>query len=666
VLVEAQSSEQLSDEPVDDNSLHPGIRLERYELLVPIARGGMARVWAARLRGQRGFQKLVAIKTILPHLAIQPEFERMFLDEARIAAGVHHPNVCEIYELGEERNTLYLAMEWVSGDSLARVIRASGKSEAIAPRVVARVVADACAGLHVAHELTDDDGRALGVVHRDVSPHNILLTADGIAKVADFGVVKALGQLHEATTAGQLKGKIAYMSPEQIAGDLVDRRSDVFALGCVLYEASTGQGPFRGDSDPQTVRAILEGEYAPPSSLVPGYPPELASIVARALATDPDQRFSTAEQMRFALEEFLAHGPIVTQSNIAQVVRTRLGERLDRRKERIRLASMADDLEGPLSEPSGELPRSARSDSSVRRPIALPLPVSTASVGADGSRAAAAGENSARSLPLMGASAMTPTANRMLLPPRPRGWARPANALANARQASQASASASFDLGSESSAGRTVPSRTSLPSSAPKAPSIPPTPLTLPQAQTRPARQTIQGGPVGTSTSSVQDLPAPPANEAHGKRKGMLAIAMAFVLMAFAGLVGAVIFMMWPVTAAPTDNAAQATSQATPQALATAEPTEFVPAPVPSAVPDTMPGTIELDSVDPKVSESHAPANAVVPPVARAIGSHIRPLPRADSPSRASASASPRGVAPAPGSGGRRVVLPANVPANPY
>jgi serine/threonine-protein kinase len=355
-MAEVLPSDELIEEPSDYGSMEPGTRLGRYELLVPIARGGMARVWAARLHGQRGFQKLVAIKTILPHLAEEPEFERMFLDEARIASGVHHPNVCEIYELGEEKHTLYLAMEWVSGDSLARVLRATGKTEAIDPRVVARIVADACAGLHAAHELTDEDGRALGVVHRDLSPHNILLTADGTAKVADFGVAKALGQLHEATSAGQLKGKIAYMAPEQVTAGGIDRRSDVFSLGCVLYEATTGQRPFRGDGDHQVMHAVLKGEFPAPTSLIRGYPQELERIVMRALSPQPILRYPTAERMRFALEEFLSGAPrgqLVTQSNVAQVVRARIGENIDRRKERIRQASSAGDREGGWSEPPG-------------------------------------------------------------------------------------------------------------------------------------------------------------------------------------------------------------------------------------------------------------------------------------------------------------------------
>src|SRR5580704_10867969 len=224
--MEPLAPEDLVDDWSDlsTSSLGPGARLGRYELLLPIAYGGMARVWSARQHGQRGFSKLVAIKTILPHLAHSPEFERMFLDEARIAAGVHHPNVTEIYELGEEGHVLYLVMEWVNGESLVHVVRGLGGQTIvpIEPRIAARIAAEACAGLHAAHELCDDQGRPLNVVHRDVSPHNILVSIEGTVKVTDFGVAKAMGQSHQATVAGQIKGKIAYMAPEVISGAAFD------------------------------------------------------------------------------------------------------------------------------------------------------------------------------------------------------------------------------------------------------------------------------------------------------------------------------------------------------------------------------------------------------------------------------------------------------------
>ncbi|HEY1956794.1 MAG TPA: serine/threonine-protein kinase [Polyangiaceae bacterium] len=330
--------------------LAPGTHLGRYELLLAIAKGGMARVWAARQHGHRGFSKTVAIKTILPHLAEEPEFERMFLDEARIAALVHHPNVCEIYELGEEGKVLYLAMEWVNGESLVHILRSSGKMAPMEPRLCARIIADACAGLHAAHQLTDDMGKPMNVVHRDVSPHNILVGADGNVKVADFGVAKALGQMHSATVAGQVKGKIAYMAPEQIAGGAADRRIDIFAMGVTLYEATTGRRPFTGEGDPQVMHAILSGQFTPPSRIIRGYPPELEQIVLSAMSQDPAGRFGTAERMRMALEEYLARsGPIVSQSNVGAFVHQRVGGVLDRRRDRIRAAANApgkEDISG--------------------------------------------------------------------------------------------------------------------------------------------------------------------------------------------------------------------------------------------------------------------------------------------------------------------------------
>jgi serine/threonine-protein kinase len=319
----------------------------------------MARVWAARLHGQRGFTKIVAIKTVLPHLAADPEFERMLVDEATIASGVRHPNVCEIYELGEDRETVYIAMEWVHGDSLAQILK-GGKVEAkgegsgsvvlrrpIDPRIAARILADAAAGLHAAHNLTSDEGKPLEVVHRDVSPHNLLVSMDGNVKVTDFGVAKAIGASHEATRAGQIKGKLAYMSPEQAAGGAVDRRSDVFSLGCVLYEATTGKKPFRSEGDNQVLRELVKTSFPPPTRMVQGYPFELERIVLRALAAQPLHRFPTMDHMRIALEEWLAKsGPVVTQSHVAAMVRERVGTQVDQRRERIRAATAAINEEG--------------------------------------------------------------------------------------------------------------------------------------------------------------------------------------------------------------------------------------------------------------------------------------------------------------------------------
>jgi len=202
-----------------NEQLTPGMELGRCELLVPIAQGGMATVWAARQKGSRGFQKTVAIKTMLPNLSDDAQFEQMFLDEARLASRIHHPNVVEISDLGEQQDILYIVMEWIDGEALSVLARASKKAETPIPvRVVLKIISQACSGLHAAHELKDDNEQLLHIVHRDVSPQNILVTYDGVVKLVDFGVAKAVGRASGETTAGQIKGKIPYMSPEQARG----------------------------------------------------------------------------------------------------------------------------------------------------------------------------------------------------------------------------------------------------------------------------------------------------------------------------------------------------------------------------------------------------------------------------------------------------------------
>jgi len=306
-----------------------------FDLIAPIGTGGMARVWAARVRGTTD---IVAVKMLLPELAENVEFRKMFFDEARIASRVRHANVCSTFEMGEQEGTLYLAMEWLDGPSLMKVLR-PGREDVteceripIRPRIAARIVADACAGLHAAHELVGEDGRPLAVVHRDVSPHNLLMTSGGEVKITDFGVAKALGKSH-MTIAGQLKGKLAYMAPEQLVGGTIDRRCDVFALGCVLYEITTGQRPFQGDHDPQVMTAIMMGRYEPPSAIVPSYPHQLSIIVMRALANEPENRYASADQMREALESYLrVSGPQIGAAQVAALINERCGAEVDARR----------------------------------------------------------------------------------------------------------------------------------------------------------------------------------------------------------------------------------------------------------------------------------------------------------------------------------------------
>lgn len=319
--------------------MRTGTRLGRYELLVPIAEGGMARVWVARLASTRGFRKLVAIKTILPEFEDDEELGRMFMDEARIVTLLQHPHVCELYDFGEEQGALYMVMEWVNGDSLHTVLHPTDTAEPISARIAARIVSDAAAGLHAAHELRDERGHHLRVVHRDVSPQNLLISADGYTKVTDFGIAKALDQTHQATQAGQIKGKVAFMSPEQLQVRPVDRRSDVFAAGCVLYYATTGQLPFAGESDAHTFSNIIRGKPTPPSRVMSGYPTDLESIVMRAIAHDPTERFETAEEFHFALEEFVAQsGRHLPRAAVAELLRHRCAGPMNWREQSIQAA----------------------------------------------------------------------------------------------------------------------------------------------------------------------------------------------------------------------------------------------------------------------------------------------------------------------------------------
>ncbi len=350
---------------LESDELRPGTMLGPYELLMPIGVGGMAHVWAARVVQTR---QLVALKMLLPQLAENQSFQEMFFDEARIASRIRHPNVCATYELAEHNGVLMLVMEWVDGVSVNRIFRPGPEGEDVQPRVAipcrqaARIIGDACAGLHAAHELIGDDGRLLAVVHRDVSPHNLLLTADGVVKVTDFGVAKALGKSH-MTMAGQVKGKLAYMSPEQLMGGGVDRRSDVFGLGCVLYEITTGTKPFRGEHDPQVMAAIVMGNYDPPSKVKPGYPPELEEIVTCALASSPDDRFPTADHMLHALEAYLRDsGPPMTSREVAGLLHDRCGDEILER-----MNALHED-EDTLFEPPRQLAESGTGSMEIDHP----------------------------------------------------------------------------------------------------------------------------------------------------------------------------------------------------------------------------------------------------------------------------------------------------------
>jgi tRNA A-37 threonylcarbamoyl transferase component Bud32 len=348
-----------------------GARLGRYEILHPLAEGGMAKVWLARAHGVRGFKKLVVLKTIKAQFSDEPQFQEMFLDEARIASGILHPNVAQIIDLGEHEDTLFLAMEWVDGESLSRMRRDVAAAARSWPLGVAmRVVADACAGLHAAHELRDDEGRPLGVVHRDISPHNIMVSVSGAVKVIDFGIAKARNRASGDTSEGTLKGKFAYMSPQQASGAPVDRSVDIWAAGVCLHELLAGRRPFEAESQPELLRRIVDGETTNP--LPASVPSPVAEVVLRALAYDPADRFSTALEMQRALEAaMLAIGDLATSAEVAAFAELATGKRAVARQ---RMLALALDAARARAEAAGEAP--SMSFSRIPPPAAAaPLPV---------------------------------------------------------------------------------------------------------------------------------------------------------------------------------------------------------------------------------------------------------------------------------------------------
>ena len=332
----------------NSDKLSRGTILGRYELLLPIAQGGMATVWAARQKGSRGFQKTVAVKTMLPQLSDDPQFEQMFLDEASLAARIHHPNVAEILDLGEQDDVLYIVMEWVDGEALSVVTKTAKRNKTAVPmRIALRMLTQACAGLHAAHELRDDNEQPLELVHRDVSPQNILVTYDGVVKLVDFGVAKAAQRMSAETTAGQLKGKVPYMSPEQARGAKVDRRTDIFAMGIVLYKLTTGLHPFLGENDIVTMKNIVARPALSPRVRNPEYPPELERVLLKCLHKDPDKRYENMQELERALERVLlamnAGGGGQADDDVGGFVRSLMGDLGQKRRAGIRDAIRSAD-----------------------------------------------------------------------------------------------------------------------------------------------------------------------------------------------------------------------------------------------------------------------------------------------------------------------------------
>ncbi len=300
-----------------------GTPFGRYELLRKIAAGGMAEVFLAREWGQGGFFHDLVVKRLFPHLVEHEPTLRSFQFEARLMAELRHPNIPLVTDLGCAERTWYIAMEYVEGLNVADVWRAGARVGLAMPLPVALgIVMQVCEALHHAHDRTDRAGRALAIVHRDVTPHNVMLTRDGVAKLMDFGIAQTAANRDKER--GSVKGTYSYMAPEQVRGWVVDRRADVFSVGVILYELTTGTRLFRG-SDVQVMTAVVETDAPRPSTRVPGYPSDLEEIVMGALARDRDRRIATAAELAQHLEELamrrgLLVGPRALANHVQQVL----------------------------------------------------------------------------------------------------------------------------------------------------------------------------------------------------------------------------------------------------------------------------------------------------------------------------------------------------------
>jgi len=313
-------------------------RLGQFEVVGELATGGMAQILLARMAGPSGFQRTVVIKRILPHLARDEAFVAMFTDEANTVSRIRHPNVVSVEMLCRDDGELYLVMEYLEGESLFGVMRGLLRLKRKLPyELIAHLLAEACAGLHGAHELKGPDGKSVNLVHRDVSPHNIFVTYAGGVKVIDFGIAKTDNRKNRTET-GQLKGKFEYMSPEQCAAEPCDRRTDVYALGIVLYELITGQRLFKRANELLTIKAVTEGPIIPPTVLCPDCPGRLEQIVMRALERDPKQRYQTCDEMCADLQSLLRQDKRLEASPealMARFMQDLFAERIDDKKKMI-------------------------------------------------------------------------------------------------------------------------------------------------------------------------------------------------------------------------------------------------------------------------------------------------------------------------------------------
>lgn len=321
------------------------VRFGKYTLLDRLAVGGMAEIFLARQGGLEGFEKTIVIKRIRPHLSKQTAFVKMFLNEAKLAAQLNHPNIVQIYDLGMISDSYFIAMEYIFGRDMRRIIPKADSLGIPFPMVYAlKIASSVCEGLYFAHQRTDAYGNPLNIVHRDVTPENIFVSFDGTVKVLDFGIAKAANQI-EQTRAGEIKGKLSYMSPEQCMGRPLDQRSDLFSLGTVLYEWLTGFKLFTGESEVGILKSITEGKIYAPSYFKADIPEGVEAILMKALEKDREKRYQNAWELQYDLDQFLSQYEF-TPSNIhlSNFLKQVFFDEIEEEKARVNARAVEDDL----------------------------------------------------------------------------------------------------------------------------------------------------------------------------------------------------------------------------------------------------------------------------------------------------------------------------------
>jgi serine/threonine-protein kinase len=583
-------------------------RLGRYEILGEIASGGMATVFLGRVTGAKGFQRLVAIKRLHPHLESEEDFVAMFLDEARLAAKIRHPNCVATLDV-EDQEGLYIVMEYIEGDRLLGLLRHAAKTgERIPPPVAVRIALDTLAGLHAAHELRDDDGELLGLVHRDVSPQNVLIGVDGVARLTDFGIAKATSRL-TVTRDGQLKGKIAYMAPEQTKRVEIDRRVDIFAMGIITWEMLTSKKLFNGESDVEVLNQLLFEPIPRLKDSAPGIPAALDAVVMKALERDPAKRYSTALEFAEALERAskVFGGPANARTVAAHLQKVS-AEKLA--KDRARITTGAPDPTGgtpsgvkrrptvmgigvpaaAMAPPPPPPPPPARE----RMPSQVGLPVAPACTPSNPPVVSAEvslldDDEDMPTQALARADVIASAARKMAPPPPPQNVPPPAPAPAAARKQTLVMGSAALDAPAAAPPGpppvrERVPSNmalpaVSLPSPADAPPSAAMPAFTAPAASPPTPPPTAAAAPLGPPvTFDLPDVPEAPAKRGN---KGLV-LGLLGVLVVGGGAAAFVFTRSSSSTPTPPATRAQAAPRAAPTPTAPVEPRAATPPSTPS------------------------------------------------------------------------------------